>query len=241
MGDILSSLEENGAERFGVSIISSFENLGIGILSKTDFEAYLFHQLTLVVDKSKVKTNYDWQRLLKITSTKLKALQNTRSARFLNLNIDNKENWILLFRELENSKIEIEDLKKGTIRFYISDLHIYNFIEQFVVVYQKSSVDYTLNKNQVVIKFNVFLELLAAIEKRAIELKIITDNKNSLIKTLAKDKSASTLNKNINSISDLWNGFKEKLKDKSFDKIAEETVGEILTAGISYIKNKIGQ
>jgi hypothetical protein len=241
MGDILSSLEENGAERFGVGIINSFEKLGIGILSKTDFEAYLFHQLTLVVDKTKVQSNYDWQRLLKITSTKLKSLQNTRSARFLNLNIDNKENWKLLFRELENSKIEIEDLKKGTIRFYISDLHIYNFIEQFVVVFQKSSVDYTLNKNQVVIKFNVFLELLREIEQRAIDLKIITDKKNSLIKTLAKDKSASSLNKNINSISDLWEGFKDKLKDKSFDKIAEETVNQILTAGISYIKNKIGQ
>ena len=239
MSKLSEVLIKNGSDSFGKAVIKSFEDLGIGILSKADFEAYLFHQLTLVTDSSKVRNNFDWQRLLKITAPKLRTLQNTRSARYLNLNLDNKENWILLFKELENCNIEIEDLQKGTIKFYVNDAHVHDFINHFVVM-KRSSIDKSLNQNQVIVKFHVFLELLETIEVKAEELNFIKSNKTNLLTTLRKDKAVKKLNREIESISNLWSDFKEKIKDETFEKIAEDTVCEIVHNGITYIRKRIG-
>ena len=57
-GELRSALGKDGIKEFGNNILKSVEELGLGILSKNDFEAFLFHQLTLSIDKNKIKTNF---------------------------------------------------------------------------------------------------------------------------------------------------------------------------------------
>lgn len=36
-------LQKEGGKKFGEALIKSFEELGLGVLSKADFEAFMFH------------------------------------------------------------------------------------------------------------------------------------------------------------------------------------------------------
>lgn len=238
-GELRSALGKDGIKDFGNNILKSVEELGLGILSKNDFEAFLFHQLTLSIDKNKIKTNFDWQRILKVTPTKLRNLQNVRSARFLDLSLSNSDNWNLLLKELKNSKVEVSELKKGTIRFYINDVHVFKFIENFVFTSQGSSVDYSFNRNQVVIKFSVFLNLLDGIEQNYAKIKKVSLDKNNLLSVLSKNEDVKKLNDQLNSIDELWGNFKEKIKEKTFEQIADETIRKIITVGVQHLRSKL--
>ncbi len=212
-------LQKEGGKNFGEALIKSFEELGLGVLSKSDFEAFMFHHLMMNIDKSKVKNSYDLMRVLKITPAKLRSLEMTRSAKFLNLDLSNEDNWKLIFEALDGKKLETEDKENGKVRIYIDELHVHRLIERFVVE-SGSSIDYTLNKNQLVIKYTEFLNLLDSILKQA--------NKQPLIEAINKDKSELKVKKEFEKLDSIFKDLKESFKDKTYDKIAETALSTII-------------
>lgn len=212
-------LKEEGYKNFGEALIKSFEELGFGVFTKSDFEAFMFHHLMMNIDKSKVKNSYDIMRVLKITPAKLRSLEMTRSAKFLNLDLSNEDNWKLIFEALEGKKLETEDKENGKVRIYIDELHVHRLIERFVVE-SGSSIDYTLNKNQLVIKYTEFLNLLDSILKQA--------KKKPLIEAINKDKSELKVTKEFEKLDNIFKDLKESFKDKTYDKIAETALSAII-------------
>jgi hypothetical protein len=220
-------LVKDGSLHFGESLIKSFEELGLGVLSKSDFEAFMFHHLLINIDTSKYKNSYDLMRVLKITPNKLRTLEMIRSAKFLDLNLSNKDNWKLIFNALEGKKLETEDKENGKVRIYIDDLHIHRLIERFVVE-GGSSIDYTLNKNQLVIKYSEFLNLLNNI--------LLQAKSSPLLVVINEDKSELKINKDFEKLENVFKDLKKSFKDKTYDKIAEEALGII----IKIARKKIG-
>ena len=227
MKKLSEALKTGGSFEFGNAIISSIEELGLGVLSKADFEAFMFHQLTLNIDTKKVKDNYDWMRLLRVTPSKLRSLQMIRSTKFLNLDLDNEDNWKLIFNALEGKKIETEDKENGKVKIYIDDLHVHRLIERFVVE-GGSSIDYTLNKNQLVLKYNEFLYLMDTILEKA--------GKKPLLSALNEDRSKFKVEKEFDKLDSVFKEIKEAFKDKAYSKIAEEAISII----IKITKKKLG-
>lgn len=227
MKKLSEALKTGGSFEFGNAIISSIEELGLGVLSKADFEAFMFHQLTLNIDTKKVKDNYDWMRLLRVTPSKLRSLQMIRSTKFLNLDLDNEDNWKLIFNALEGKKIETEDKENGKVKIYIDDLHVHRLIERFVVE-GGSSIDYTLNKNQLVLKYNEFLNLMDTI--------LIKADKKPLLSALNEDRSKFKVEKEFDKLDSVFKEIKEAFKDKAYSKIAEEAISII----IKITKKKLG-
>jgi len=220
-------LKANGDLEFGKAIIKNFEELGLGILSKADFEAFMFHQLTLNINPDKVKDSYDWMRLLKVTPSKLRSLQMTRSAKFLNLDLENKDNWKLIFNAIDGKKIETEDKENGKVKIYIDDLHVHRLIERFVVD-GGSSIDYTLNKNQLVLKYTEFLYLMNNILLKA--------HKEPLLSALNEDRSALKVEKEFDKLESVFKELKEAIKDEAYSEIAKGAISTILKIA----KKKLG-
>lgn len=219
MDKLSEVLKKQGDKEFGKAIIENFEELGLGVYSKADFEAFLFHQLSLYIDNNKVKDNYDWMRLLKITPSKLRSLQMTRSAKFLDLDLNNKENWKLIFNALDTKKLETEDKENGKVKIYIDDLHVHRLIERFVVE-GGSSIDYTLNKNQLVLKYTEFLNLMNNILLKA--------NRNPLISAINEDRSALKVDKEFDKLESVFKDLKEKFKDEAYSEIAQGAITTII-------------
>ncbi|MEI6347256.1 MAG: hypothetical protein WCP69_04830 [Bacteroidota bacterium] len=227
MGELIESLNNNGSDQFGLALLSSIEDLGLSILSKTDFETFMFHHILLHLDKTKIKNNYDLMRLLKITPSKLRSLEMNRSAKFLNLDLSNIDNWRMIFNALDGKKIETEDKDNGKVRIYIEELHVHRLIERFVVE-GGSSIDYTLNKNQLVIKYTEFLSLLNAI--------LVKAKKEPLLTAINKDKSQFKVKKEFESFQNIISDVKEAMKDATFEKAAEFALNKI----IKIAKDKLG-
>ena len=227
METLTELIKENGSKNFGEALLKSFEELGLGVLSKSDFEAFMFHQILMIIDKSKIKNSYDLMRVLKISPAKLRSLEMTRSAKFLDLDLSNEDNWRLIFNALEGKKLETEDKENGKVRIYIDELHVHRLIERFVVE-GGSSIDYTLNKNQLVIKYSEFLKLLENILKKA--------NCMPLIEAINNDRSELKVIKEFDKLESIFKDLKESFKDKTYDKIAETA----LTAIIKIARKQIG-
>lgn len=214
LSDLLS---KNGSVHFANSIIGNIEMHGLGSMSKLDFETFIFHHLLLNIEKN--VSSYELMRVLKITPGKLRSLEMLRSAKYLNLDISNKDNWKLIFNSLEGKKIESEDKENGKIRVYIDDLHVHRLIERFIIE-GGSSVDYTLNRNQLVIKYNEFLNLLDKI--------LQVSGSTPLLTAINKDKSALKVKKSFESLGSILSDLKDSFKEKSLEKIAEESIAAII-------------
>jgi hypothetical protein len=227
MEELKKVLVENGPKNLGASLISNMEEFGFGVLSKSDFEAFMFHQLLINIDKTQVKRRYDLMKLLKITPSKLRSLEMTRSAKFLNLDLDKSENWQMIFNAIEGKKLETEDKENGKVRIYIDDLHVHRLIERFVVE-GGSSIDYTMNRNQLVIKYVEFLYLLDNI--------LLKSCKTPLLKVINEDRSSLKIEKEFDKLESIFKDMKEAMKDKAYDKIAEIALTNI----IKIAKKKIG-
>lgn len=226
MEKISEAIKKHGYEEFGIAVLSNIGKWGLGSLSKSDFEALILHQLDLVVDKTKVKDSFDWMRLLKITPSKYRSLQMTRSAKYLNLELDNEENWKLILNSLEGRTLETEDKENGKVRIYIDDVHVHRLIERFVIE-GGSSIDYTLNRNQLVLKYTEFLKLLDAIYQEAKD--------TPLINAINEDRSQLKVQKEFDSLDSVFKDLKDSLKDKTYDKIAEFA----LTTIIKIVRKKL--
>jgi len=227
MENFTGVIKRKGYEEFGEAIIKNIEEFGFGALSKSDFEAYIFHHLIFAVDSSKVKDSYDWMRLLKITPAKYRSLQMTRSAKYLNLDLKNDENWKLILNSIDGKKLETEDKENGKVRIYIDDVHVHRLIERYVVE-AGSSIDYTLNKNQLVLKYNELLQLLDTIYQKA--------KSTPLINAINEDRSELKVKKEFDKLESVFKDLKDAMKDEAYSKIAEFAFATI----IKIVKKKLG-
>jgi hypothetical protein len=150
-----------------------------------------------------------------------------RSAKFLDLNLNNPDNWKLIFNALDSKKLETEDKENGKVKIYIDDLHVHRLIERFVIE-GGSSLDYTLNRNQLVLKYTEFLLLLDNILKAA--------NKMPLITAINEDRSKLKIDKEFDKLESVFKELKEKLKDEAYSEIAKSAINTI----VKITKNKLG-
>jgi hypothetical protein len=227
MESLKEVLDEEGVKNFGTALIESFDKFGFGVYSKADFEAFIFDQLSLNMKSDAVLSNYDWMRLLKITPSKLRSLQMTRSAKFLDLDLNNEKNWKWIFKALESKKLETEDKENGKVKFYIDDLHVHRLIERFVVE-SGSSIDYALNRNQLVLKYTEFLNLLNAILEKA--------GKEPLIEAINEDRSALKVENEFDKLDSVFKELKEKFKDEAYSEISKQAISTI----VKIAKKKLG-
>ncbi len=227
MEKLSSILQKNGSKCFGDSLIESIEKYGLGAFSKSDFEAYIFHHLLINIDKSKYKNSYDLMRMLKITPSKLRNLEMIRSAKFLNLDLSDYDNLKLIFNALDGKKIETEDKENGKVRIHIDDLHVHRLIER-IVVESGSSIDYSLNKNQLILKYTEFLNIVDFI--------LLKSNVEPLIVAINNDRSKLKVEKEFESLDSVIRDIKETFKDKSFEKIAETTLQTIIKIARAKLK-----
>lgn len=231
-GEIRKSLKNKGIENIGNAILESIEQMGLGTLSKTDLEALIFYHLKMNVDDDKVTSSYDWMKLLKVTPSKLRNLELIASVKFSNLALDNPDNWKLLAKKMEKKKIEVENKDKGTVRFLIDDVHTQRFIENFVTS-EGSSLDYSINRNQVILKFEICNKLITKMtEKLGIKEK-------ELVTALNKDKSEAQIQKEFTSLSKYLEEFKEEFKDKAVEEVAKTTFEFVVNKSIQFINHKL--
>lgn len=221
----------NFAGNLADDILKNLDNNGLGSLTKTEFEALIFHHLRINIDPTLIKDNNDWIKVLRIPPTKLKTLEILESVKYRNLE-DTPENWRLLLKAIQNKNIEVEEMDKGTIRFYIDDLHVIRFIEKFVVD-NGSSLDYSRNRNQVVLKLEPYTKLIARLMD---SFKI---DEKELGKQINRDISAAELKEKFTSFKTYFADLKTKLKDKALDEAAKILFEKIANSAFNFLRHKI--
>lgn len=225
-------LGEEGIRKYGNALIENINFYGLGVLSKADFEAFLYYLIDTYKKADAELSDFELSTILRVTPSKLRSMQTIASVRYKNLD-DSPENWELVKKALLKTNVEIEDCKKGTVRVYVSDVHVIRFIQKFAVDNQ-SSDDRTLNANQVVLKYEVFLKMLTALKEKT----AISDNE--IEKSIADDTSYKKVEKELSSPKSILKDLTDRFKSKSLDKIAEEGLKLVTETLISILKKRIG-
>lgn len=182
-------LEDSSKLKFTNELLDTFDKMGLGVLSKADFEAYLYYLLKKYKKSELIIGRYEWVRLLKVTPNKLNSMQTLSSVKFESLEDKKVEIIDELVRELSKNKIEICDLERQRLSVYISDMHIKLFLESFAAE-NGYAIGQEANPNISVIQFELFLRLLDVIEKH-FEGKY--DLRKDLSKQLEKDNQLNEL------------------------------------------------
>lgn len=163
--NIIDLLEDNDKIKFTNDLLKTFDELGLSVLSKADFEAYLYYLLKKHKNQKFDLNKFDWIRLLKVTPTKLNSMQLLSSVKFENYNDKKDECLFNLIKELSKNKIEIYDKDKDLLQILISDMHLKLFIEEFALQ-NGYSIKYENNPNQLIIQYSLFLQILDEIETK---------------------------------------------------------------------------
>lgn len=224
-------ISDQNKVHFCNQLFEKIEQFGLGSFSKADMDALLYHLMDISKKDNIIKNGYDWKRYLKVTPSKLRNLQLISSVKYLNLD-DTYENWFILSKAISKKKIEVDDAKKGTVRFFVDSTHVYRFVEKFAFD-NGSSLDYQRNTGQVVIKYEMYLDLVKKLsEKLGLDIK-------SIVSGIGKDKSYKEIDKVFSSPKQILDEFKEKFKDKAFDKVATTALELVTTHVIKFVKKKI--
>lgn len=161
---IIDLLDEPDKIKFTNELVDTFDKMGLGVLSKADFEAYLYYLLKKHKKREIALGKYDWVRLLKVTPSKLNSMQTLSSVKFENLEDKKAELIEDLVRELSSNPIEIYDLEQQRLQVFISDMHIKLLIESYAAE-NGYAIRHESNPNELVIQFKLFLQLLDEIEE----------------------------------------------------------------------------
>lgn len=228
----LSEIIKDGNEvKFTKELLNKLEEFGFASFNKADFEAFLYFLIEKYKNEIYSKNNLEWIDILKITPSKLRSLQLNASIKFKN--IDDESTWNDFYRDFLKSDIEIEDLKKGTVRFYLENVHLQRLIEKFVID-NRSSLDYSLNRSQVILKYEIYLKLLITIKEK------FNIKDEEIGKEITKDKSFKKIESEFKSAKTFVSDLKDKFKDKAIDEIAKEGIELLSSTVISFIKKKLG-
>lgn len=193
---LLDLLDESDKVNLINDLLDTFDKMGLGGLSKADFEAYLYYLLKKHKKKEFTLGKYDWVRLLKVTPSKLNSMQTLSSVKFENLDDKKSELIDQLVRELATNPIEVYDLEQQRLQVFISDMHIKLFIESYAAE-NGYAIRYESNPNELVIQFNLFLHLLDEIEdhfktefnlREELKSSLKEENQNNELKAALKTK-----------------------------------------------------
>lgn len=210
-------INESGKKQLAESLLVKFDELGLSVLSKADFEAYLFYLIESLTTNGEDISNFQWQSILKVTPAKLKSLQINASVKFKKLDLNDKVSWIIAAKKIIKSKWEVEDYEKGTVRLFIDDFHVYRFLENYTNQLG-STPDKTLNGTQFIIKHEIFIDILSKIsEQTGISYKAFYNE-------LIKDKSIKLLKDELHPTNQIFKDVKNILKNDSHKLIAQEII-----------------
>ena len=142
-----------------------------------------------------------------------------------------------LVRELSLNPIEIYDIDQQRLVVFISDMHIKLFIESYAAE-NGYAIRYEANPNELIIQFNLFLNLLDEIENH---FKLNFNLRSELITSLREDNQANELKKILRTKKKFSTFFTEKLaveaEKQGYAKLIK-TVGDIsLQLIMGYLKN----
>jgi len=225
-------INETGKQKFAESLLLKFEELGLSVLSKADFEAYLFFLIESLASNSEDISNFQWQSILKVTPAKLKSMQVNASVKFKKLDINDKVSWIIAAKKIIKSRWEVEDFEKGTVRLFIDDFHVSRFLENFVNQLG-SSPDKTLNGTQFIIKHEIFIDLLSKISEQT------GINYKTFYNEIIKDKSIKLLKDELHPTKQIFDDVKNILKNESHKLIAQELIKLSTKALFDLAKDKV--
>jgi len=206
-------------------LLETFDDLGLAVLSKADFEAYLYYLIKKHKKKAFTLGKFDWVRLLKVTPAKLNSMQILSSVKFEKLDDKKAELIEALVRELYKNKIEIFDIDQQRLQVLISDMHVKLFVESYAAE-NGYAIRYASNPNELIIQYELFLNLLDEIEDH---YKSEVDLRSELVSSLQKE----------NQTNELQEALKTKKKFLAFftQKLAIETDRQAYIAAIKTVGN----
>ncbi len=235
---MIELLDDDRKINFTNELLETFDNLGLSVLSKADFEAYLYYLLKKHKKPETQLGKFDWVRVLKVTPTKLNSMQILSSVKFENLADKKAELMSDLVKELANSPIEIYDLNQERLQIYISDMHIKLFIESYAAE-NGYAIRYENNPNELIIQFELFLQLLDEIEKY---FKLDFDLRNNLKLTLQQESKTNHLKEALKTKKPFSKFFIEKLTNQAEKEGYAEVIKVIGKTSVKlilgYIKSK---
>ena len=199
----------NYFNQLGVEIIKSIKNYGLGVLPKSDLEGLIFHCICNAIEGEFAddikKLDYALMQMLKISPSKLRSLRVIRSAKYLNLDYETKENKLRLIVALKHASICGDDILTSKIKISISDPHTQRLLERMIED-NKGVLDFTFNPNLLVLNTKEFLEVIVIIYGEGGE-----DGYNQTLKAIKKEtkKLHNELTKD-NILDEFKNAFKEK-------------------------------
>lgn len=239
----LNELSSNSKKDFANEFLNKIDKIGFGSIQKSDLEAIIYASLKNAIHKNvdniqSSLSSFEWQELLKVTPSKLRSIQTIDAIKFNDIDSKPDREWVEFSEIFSKLKIEFEDTNKGTVRFYLDDVKWQRFIEKFIVS-EGSSLDYTLNKNQVVLKYEYLGKIISNIVEHNHK---INDFKKELKKydnELSEDANNLHLKNIIHDPLNFLTTIKENFNKDGFKSAAKIGLGYSLDIIKSIVANKL--
>lgn len=217
---------QNPLTNIASELLEKISHEGLGYMSKADLETFIFHLYMKNLEYP--LSDYDLMSLFKISSSKLRALETNRSIKYLQLDLNDKDNRQLLINffadVVQRNAFEFPDDENGCVKFYVPHTHIYRIIEKYVVD-NGSSPNYRPNPKQMEIKYSHLINLLKEVFSKQSEMSKGFNFKSLLNESLRNDlKNSDKIKESSNSIGSLIKSFKENCKEEGFKYIAGKTI-----------------
>jgi len=149
---LLKKIINNNAKDISYEIFEFLLDDGLGSISKSEFDAFIFYTLHKYQKKNKLfLSNYEWSSLLKLTERKIKNLRLISGIRFAeDTNEESKELWFNFLDIVREGYIQVD--KSKNFIFTIEDPILTRFLDAKLKELKLSSFDYSFNSE--ILKFN---------------------------------------------------------------------------------------
>ncbi|MDZ7742226.1 MAG: hypothetical protein U5Q03_10850 [Bacteroidota bacterium] len=141
-------------------MLDFFLDKGLGSVSKTEIDIYLFYILEKYQRSQKARlSNYEWSSLLKISERRIKNLRLESGIRYkADDDDDDFQSWIGVLELITEGYLEFEGNEK--IILTIENPYLVRFIEHNLKKLKLSSTDYSFNSERVKLKISSLTKLL---------------------------------------------------------------------------------
>ncbi|MBU3715248.1 MAG: hypothetical protein FGM46_09940, partial [Ferruginibacter sp.] len=158
--NIINNIFNGYEQEIIVDVFDYFLDKGLGSVSKSETEIFLFHLIDTYKRKNDVKlSNYELSSFLKVSERKIKNLRLEVGIRYHSNNKDDENNlWLKFFELLAEGYIEYESL--DSIILTIEDPYLLRFIEHTLKSNKQPSIDYKFNRERIILKSIAFKTLV---------------------------------------------------------------------------------
>lgn len=215
--DSLKKAGHNYFELMGNEIIKSIKTHGLGVLPKSDLEGLIFHCICTAIEGEYEddiqKLDYVLMQMLRISTSKLRSLRVTRSAKYLgNLDYNDPNNQLRLVRALKHVSLGGDDIITSKIRISISDPHTQQLIERMIED-NNGILDCSFNPKLLVLNAKEFLGIIVQIYGEG--------NDDGYNKALAEIKTEMKELHNVLTKDNILDEFKGAFKEQALGKLAD--------------------